>query len=486
MVEENLLKGGPSAKPERSVLRNLLISMLGFGLVVGIIFPPFARIVLKTEAAYSPLFISMCVIAGLIVGIANFLLFKFVVSRELSAIQTGMNHINKNIAEIEVMNSNCLEECTLEVSSADIIGDISQSFNDMAFEIFKRLELEGETRQLSTDLMHSVELDEVAKTILLQIAQVVDAKAALLYGGTFEELRLHAQFGVDSTTVKKVILPEEFGPVERTLHTGKLAQYAQTEGWEWVSQSTPLGNFIPGSIILIPLMAKKKPVGLIVLASSELTLSKKQAKSIQALRSFAAPYLDNSILHKRISDLAAIDELTGILNRRFGMRRLKEEFSRSARHGAPISAVMMDIDHFKAFNDSFGHNVGDAVLKMVADTIQENLRMEDMVCRYGGEEFLVGLSGAGMNDSALIIERIRRAIETNHILWGEKHISVTISCGIATYPVVRASICEELITAADQSLYAAKDFGRNQVAVNNGAEILRFSELKIGQAGEKK
>lgn len=207
---------------------------------------------------------------------------------------------------------------------------------------------------------------------------------------------------------------------------------------------------------------------------------------MQALRSFAAPYLDNSILHKRISDLAAIDELTGILNRRFGMHRLKEEFSRSTRHGVPISAVMMDIDHFKDFNDTFGHNAGDVVLKMVAETIEKNIRMEDTVCRYGGEEFLVGLAGAGMNDSALIIERIRRAIETNHITWGGKNLNVKISSGIATYPVVRASVCEELITAADKALYAAKEFGRNQVTVNDGSKILRFAELKLGQTGEKK
>lgn len=469
----------------RSVLRNLLISMLAFGLVVGLIFPPFARVVLQTEKAYSPLFIIMCVIAGLIVGGANYVIFNIVVSKELTVIQGGMNHINENISEIEVMESNCLDDCTLDVNSADIIGEISQSFNDMAFEIFKRLELEGETRQLNTELMQSVELEDVAQTILLKISDVLQAKAGLIYGGAADEMHLYAHFGIDAESAHKTLHPESFGPIEKSLKSGEVEQYAQTDGWEWFSQSTPLGNFHPGSVVIIPLMDKQKPVGLVVLACGKSTIDEKQRKSIQALRSFAAPNLDNSILHKRISDLAAIDELTGILNRRFGMRRLKEEFSRSTRHGAPISAVMMDIDHFKDFNDSFGHNAGDVVLKMVANTIQENIRMEDMACRYGGEEFLIGLSGAGMNDSAVIIERIRRAIETNHVTWGGKQLNVTISSGIATYPVVRASVCEELITSADQALYAAKDFGRNQVAVNDGAKNLRFSELKIGETKGK-
>ena len=97
----------------------------------------------------------------------------------------------------------------------------------------------------------------------------------------------------------------------------------------------------------------------------------------------------------------------------------------------------------------------------------------------------MGLAGAGMNDSAIVTERIRRAIETNHIRWGNEHLSVTISSGIATYPVVRASVCEELITAADKALYAAKDFGRNQVTINDGTQILRFKELKIEDLDKK-
>ncbi len=466
---------------KRSVLRNLLISMLSFGLIIGLIFPLFAWVVLQTEKAFSPLFIIMCVIAGLIVGFANYVIFNIVVSKELSVIQGGMDHINENISDVEVMQSNCLDECTLPVNSADIIGEISQSFNDMAFQIFKRLELEGETSQLNAQLMQSVELEDVAQTILQRISEVLHAKAGLLYGGAAEEMHRYANFGVDLDSSQKTLYPDVFGPIAKSLKSGEIEQYSQTEGWEWFSQSTPLGNFHPGSVVIIPLMDKQKSVGLVILACGKNLITEKQRTSLHALRSFAAPNLDNSILHKRISDLAAIDELTGILNRRFGMRRLKEEYARSTRHGAPISVVMMDIDHFKDFNDTFGHNAGDAVLKTVAQTIQENIRMEDMACRYGGEEFLVSLSGAGMNDAAIVIERIRRTIETNSINWGGKQLQVTISCGIATYPIVRASVCEELITSADQALYAAKDFGRNQVVINDGVNSLRFSELKIGE-----
>lgn len=475
----NLENNAKYGNVTRSVLRNLLISMLSFGLAVGLIFPPFARLILNTEEAFSPLFISMCITAGLVVGFANFFIFRVLVSRELTTIQNGMDHINANISAVEVLEQDCLEECTLNVTSADIIGDISLSFNNMAFEIFKRLEMEGETRLLNSQLIHSVELEDVAAIILKRIATVANSKAGILYGSIAERMQLLSRFGIDNSDEVSHFLSKEHGPVEQALSANEIITFIEKDGWEWFSQSTPLGNFRPGSIILIPLVVKQKQVGLIVLANSREPLSRKQIKSLETLRRFAAPYMDNSILHKRISDLAAVDDLTGILNRRFGMRRLKEEFSRATRHGVPISAVMVDIDHFKNFNDTFGHNAGDEVLKMVATTIEKSMRMEDMVCRYGGEEFLIGLTGAGMHDGANIIERIRRTIETEKINWGKKHLAVTISSGIATYPVVRASVCEELVSVADKALYAAKEFGRNQVTVNDGNQVLRYNDLNM-------
>ena len=478
-------KQGKYGTVKRSVLRNLLFSMLTFGLFVGLIFPPFARIVLDTDKAYTPLFFSLCVLAGLLVGIFNFFIFRLLVSQELNLIQKGMSHVNVNIADKEVLDEDCVSECILEITSADIIGDISLSFNSMTHEIFKRLELDSETRKFNSKLMHSVEIKDVSDTILTKMAAVMDAKAGLLYGGKAEKMQLFSHFGVDKTDGITSILADQFGPIEKALKSENILSYSQLDGWEWFSQSTPLGNFRPGSVLLIPLMAKQQSVGMVILACGVQTISPQQKKVLETLRSFAAPYLDNSILHKKITELAAIDDLTNILNRRFGMRRLKEEYSRATRHGVPISAVMIDIDHFKDFNDTFGHNAGDAVLKMVAATLRDNLRAEDMVCRYGGEEFLMVLAGAGMNDGALISERIRRAIETNHIRWGDKHLSVTISSGIATYPVVRASVCEELIAAADKALYAAKEFGRNQVTVNDGAQILRFTELKMDDQSKK-
>ena len=488
MAAINTTRGneGKYGSVNRSVLRNLLLSMLAFGLLVGLFFPPFAWLVLKTDRAFSLIFISICIGAGLLVGVFNFLIFRRIVSHELSLIQKGMHHVNENIVDADVLEDECLSECTLKITSADIIGDISISFNDMTNEIFKRLSLEGESRKLNTNLSTSVEVKDVSTTILNSLAVVMDAKAGLLYNSKEENLGLISHFGVDQTEGISNLITAHFGPIEKALNSNEVLSYSQKDGWEWIGLSTPLGGYKPGSIVLIPLVAKQRPIGIVILACSSITPSHEQIKTLQSLSTAAAPYLDNSILHEKITELAAIDDLTNILNRRFGLRRLREEFSRAARHGIPISAIMIDIDHFKVFNDTFGHNAGDAVLRMVAAKIQESLRAEDMVCRYGGEEFLVSLTGAGMNDSAVFTERIRRVVETNHVQWGDQQLSVTISCGVATYPIVRASVCEELITVADAALYAAKEFGRNQVTVHDGKQILSFSELKIGDSKKEK
>ncbi len=470
----------------KSTLKNLLMWMLAFGLGVGTIFPFFARVVLNTDKALTPVFIIMCLFAGFLVGLVNFMIFRVIVSRELIRVQEGMDHVNESINNVNVLEEGCDNGCQLEITSADIIGDIEHAFNEMTQQIFNRLELESETRSLNEDLIKSVELEDVAMTVLCKLSEIMNAKGGLMYGGTLERMTLLADYGVDKTDQIIASFEEDYGPINQALSSGSVQIFSESEGWEWFSQSTPLGKFKPKSIVIVPLMAKQRPVGMVILACGAKKAGLRPEKKLEAMRSFAAPYLDNSMLHKKITELAAIDDLTMILNRRFGIRRLREEFSRSTRHGTPVSVVMIDIDHFKNFNDTFGHNAGDAVLKTVANVLSSNLRAEDMVCRYGGEEFLLLLSGAGMNDAAVIAERMRRTIEAEEIKWGSQRLSITISIGVSTYPIVRASVCEELVTYADKALYAAKEVGRNQVVINDGQNNILFDDLELAQTAKDK
>lgn len=138
---------------------------------------------------------------------------------------------------------------------------------------------------------------------------------------------------------------------------------------------------------------------------------------------------------------------------------------------------MLDVDNFKSFNDTFGHDAGDAVLVAVAGVFESGVRSGDVVCRYGGEEFLIVAPGMGLADAASAGERFRRLVESAVVDWRGASLRVTVSVGVTSWPVMRASVPEELVSAADKALYFAKEAGRSQVALSQGDEVVPLSAL---------
>jgi two-component system cell cycle response regulator len=221
----------------------------------------------------------------------------------------------------------------------------------------------------------------------------------------------------------------------------------------------------------------KRVVGLVALGCSKEQPGREVLELLDELRGHAALYLHTASLNQRMKELAAIDDLTGVLNRRFGIKRLREEFSRSVRHGIPVSALLVDVDHFERFNDTWGHDAGDEVLRRVAQTIEDSIRAGDVLCRYGGEEFLVVAPGTGLADAARLGERLRRCVEGMQTSWQGKSLQVTMSMGVATWPNAPASQAEELVSTADACLYQAKESGRNRLAVQHGERVMSVAEL---------
>ncbi len=170
----------------------------------------------------------------------------------------------------------------------------------------------------------------------------------------------------------------------------------------------------------------------------------------------------SSIL-KRERRLAATDDLTGLLNRRVVLKRLHEELERTARYATPLSCVMLDIDHFKDVNDTFGHLVGDRVLREVASITQECKRIPDLVGRYGGEEFLMLLPETDAEGAVSVAERVRKRINTRTITDTGREVRVTASLGGATCSPGCKANADDLIRQADEALYQAKHAGRNRV-----------------------
>jgi len=200
----------------------------------------------------------------------------------------------------------------------------------------------------------------------------------------------------------------------------------------------------------------------------------KDLAKIEVLSSFLALLVKKISLYETIRELSIVDDLTGVFVRRHFMERLKEEIKRSQRFKTPLSLLMLDIDHFKRYNDDFGHLVGDATLKRVSEMLKMNVRRVDLVGRYGGEEFIVVMPETRQKDALEVAERIRSSIARNLFKIYHVETKVTVSQGIATYdpqnsqlsPDDAVAVVDRLIQASDKCLYQAKEDGRNRVMVS--------------------
>ena len=166
--------------------------------------------------------------------------------------------------------------------------------------------------------------------------------------------------------------------------------------------------------------------------------------------------------HQKIEKIAISDYLTGVYSRRYFLERFEEEIKRAKLRKINLSFLMLDVDFFKSFNDSYGHLTGDQILKEIGGIIKASIREIDIAGRYGGEEFCVVLPETDTEGALLAAERIRLAVEKTPIKAYDTTIQVTVSIGVATMPV-HASTTTELLDKADWALYRAKKSGRNRV-----------------------
>jgi diguanylate cyclase (GGDEF)-like protein len=164
--------------------------------------------------------------------------------------------------------------------------------------------------------------------------------------------------------------------------------------------------------------------------------------------------------------MSQTDGLTGVDNRRHIEERLTEAFEHAARLNEPLAVVMTDVDHFKSVNDTHGHPAGDAVLRQVAEVLRTTAREIDRVGRYGGEEFLVLLPGANLEDARHYAERARAAIAAREFTYDGGQLRRTLSAGVAAWPHPDVPHQEALVKLADDALYAAKTGGRNRVVAH--------------------
>jgi diguanylate cyclase (GGDEF)-like protein len=215
--------------------------------------------------------------------------------------------------------------------------------------------------------------------------------------------------------------------------------------------------------LALPLVVGGRVVGVLELGMLEADLDEEAQQPLETLAIHAAAALEAARLHRQAEDLAQVDALTQLYNRRALDTDLGQELARSARYGRPLACILLDLDHFKVLNDTFGHLHGDEVLRAVSETLSGTLRESDTVYRYGGEEFAVLVREGDLADALLLAERLRD--EVSRVFVGEQGTAkVTASFGVAAAPQHGTTVAE-LLASADAALYAAKRAGRDRVEV---------------------
>ena len=182
-------------------------------------------------------------------------------------------------------------------------------------------------------------------------------------------------------------------------------------------------------------------------------------------------------LRDKLKTLSTTDELTGLHNRKYLLERMDQEISRSRRYGTPLSVLLFDLDFFKVVNDIYGYEWGDVLLRSIADKLKQLIRKEDIITRYGDEEFVVALPNTSEDNAFLFAERFRKDIERMEFIPAgeEERHPITISGGIATYPCYKDAEedANTIIRYAEHALYNAKKRGKNK--------IVQFSQLNLGE-----
>ncbi|MBS2030579.1 MAG: diguanylate cyclase [Deltaproteobacteria bacterium] len=358
-----------------------------------------------------------------------------------------------------------------ELKVAEI--ETGRDLERMQRELALKQELEAANGRLQTRIRELQLLFEVTRSVnstlelepLLNLISELVGKAlgfaefsVMLVDG--QELVLHSGFG-------ETVLP---GEVRFKMGEGAAGEAAEKLTEIYVEDVAKDARFIRraderGSLLCVPMIVKDELVGVLNFRKREVgAFGPDDVRLLKSVANQSAMAIVNARLYQATVELSITDALTGAFNRRHLFSRLEMELLRAQRFGHPLGVVMIDIDHFKHFNDTNGHPAGDEVLRRASALFKAQLRKLDVLARYGGEEFFVVLPQTSKVEALEAAEKLRRAVERTEFPCGEKQPGgkVTISVGVASFPE-DASELEVLIDAVDSALYQSKRGGRNKV-----------------------
>jgi diguanylate cyclase (GGDEF)-like protein len=316
------------------------------------------------------------------------------------------------------------------------------------------------------ELSSTIKIGEVLEKMLDQTCKVVpyDRCALFIADHTSRSLTLRAQRGFFPEGSEECCIPIDYGLA------GFVATQRQPVSFSDLAERGTAIEIIPRakgqerirSFLGLQLLDPEGLVGVWVLASEKpASFDSEHVEILKFVAAQAAVLISNAVLHQKVERLSVTDGLTGLYNHRAFQERLQTELERGERDAAPLSLLLLDIDHFKKINDTYGHPFGDRVLRTLAVELKRLARRVDLVARYGGEEFAVILVNTNRRGCRAGAQRVLKAVHDLRIRHEGQDFTFTLSIGTATFPE-NALTREELVRCADQALYAAKAGGRDR------------------------
>lgn len=321
--------------------------------------------------------------------------------------------------------------------------------------------------QISLDLTSILELDNLINSYLNTLIGQLRVKNAILYllqNGNSTEFDLIKTKGVHKSELagltfnaKDTLVKEVFQKNQPIVIADELTSLKEIEKFRTVDAE-----------VITPLVHSGKSIGLLILGmkiNSE-PYNQTDIEMVTLITNIVSVAIANARLYEKVKETSITDDLTSLYNYRYFRIRLRDEVFRSQRTNRPVSLVILDVDHFKNYNDTLGHPAGDKILKKIAKILKDCIRDTDVVARYGGEEFCIILPEEDQSGSESFCKRLMEKIRNSSFYKEEiqPNGKLTVSMGSATYPK-DASMIKELIVRADKSLYRAKNRGRNQFCI---------------------